>query len=264
MTGQSSLGLQQYYSSKPYHGSRTLSKTQKENHLQKSFSSLESAIEKDLIEEPSASSELFHGFLAIGTLGTNPFTADSSTPTFSISVENLTEKETEVTSSALRLINEVKVLGADNNDGSNGSSGRNSLASCGRSSQGSTIGHSGKPEEGSGSSVHGPIICPLQGYLFGTAMGMPETTVSKKEKRISLGELFEKTKIAENSGIKDKRAEKESDTSAVQLMKKILKKKMIHASSRSSTSTRGTTDSAKVYKKRPKVCFLMPKLNRKQ
>lgn len=68
--------------------------------------------------------------------------------------------------------------------------GRKSHANAGRS----TITLSGKPMEGTESSVNGPIICPLQGYLFGTSMGMPETIVPKKEKKTSLGELFKKPK----------------------------------------------------------------------
>lgn len=235
---------------------------QRENHLRKSFASLDSvgAEDDDLGEEPSAFSELFHGFLAIGTLGSDPVITDPSTPKFSISVENITEKETEVTESDLMLINEEleKVLGADGNDGSNYSSGRNSHASAGRSSHASTITLSGKPMEGTESSVNGTTVCPLQGYLFGTAVGMAETTVPKKENRTSLGELFEKTKMPEEyPGAKhdrgEKKADKESDKSAVQLMKKILKKKIIHASSRSST---GTTDSASADKKLPKVILL--------
>lgn len=266
MTGQPSLDDQQYYYPKPNYCSRPLSKTQRENNLRKSFASLEAAgaDDDDLGEESSAFSELFHGFLAIGTLGADPVITDPSTPTFSISVENITEKETEVTESELRLINEEleKVLGTDGKeDGSNDSSGRNSHVSTGRSSHGSTITLSGKPFEGTESNGNGTIICPLQGYLFGTAIGMPETT-PKKEHRTSLGELFQKTKMAEeNYGTKydrgEKRSEKESDKSAVQLMKKILKKKMIHASSRSSTATSGgTIDSVSADKKLHKVCAL--------
>lgn len=243
----------------------TLSKTQRDNHPQKSYSTLNSARDKDLGEEPSAFSELFHGFLAIGTLGTDQVIAGPSAPIYSIPVDNLADEETGVTESELRLINEelVKVLGADSNKSSG--TGRNNYANAGRSSQGSTITLSGKPMEGN-ESVNGPITCPLHGYLLGTAMGMPETTVPKKINKASLKELFQKTKIAEeNSKIKyeraEKRAVKEADRSAVKLLKTLLKKKMIHASSRSSTtSSGGTTDSATAYKKRPKVCLLMQKL----
>ncbi|KAL8106494.1 protein LAZY 1-like [Apium graveolens] len=262
--GQPSLDEQHNYYTKQSYCSRT--KLQRENHLRKSFASLDSAgaEDDDFGEEPSAFSELFHGFLAIGTLGSDSIITDPSTPKFSISVENITEKETEVTESDLMLINEEleKVLRADDNDGSNYSSGRNSHASAGRSSHASTITLSGKPMEGTESNVNGTTVCPLQGYLFGTAVGMAETAVPKKENRTSLGELFEKTKMPEEyPGAKhdrgEKKADKESDKSAVQLMKKILKKRIIHASSRSSTaSSGGTTDSASADKKLPKILHM--------
>lgn len=86
----------------------TLSKTQRESHLQKSFSRLESAGDKDLGEEPSSFSELFHGFLAIGMLGTDQVIANPSTPIYSIPVDKLTDEETGVSESGLRLINEDK------------------------------------------------------------------------------------------------------------------------------------------------------------
>lgn len=53
-------------------------------------------------ESSAALSELFHGFLAIGTLGTDPLLDDPSTPTFSISMENIAEKDTEVTENELK------------------------------------------------------------------------------------------------------------------------------------------------------------------
>ncbi|RVW40075.1 Protein LAZY 1 [Vitis vinifera] len=92
---------------------------QRDYYLRKSFAGLEAAREEeedDFEEESSAAiSELFHGFLAIGTLGSDPVVNDPSTPTFAISVENITEKETEVTENELKLINDEleKVLGAE-------------------------------------------------------------------------------------------------------------------------------------------------------
>ncbi|XP_028060363.1 LOW QUALITY PROTEIN: protein LAZY 1-like [Camellia sinensis] len=126
-----------------------------------------------------------------------------------------------------------------------------SYVSTGRSSHGSTITLSGKPLEGTETSGNGTTICPLQGYLFGSAIELPETTtVVKKEHRTSLGELFQRTKIAEENYVAksergEKRTEKETDKSAIHLMKKMLKKRMVHGSSRSSTtSTGGNVDSA--------------------
>ncbi|XP_050276162.1 protein LAZY 1-like isoform X2 [Quercus robur] len=271
--GQPSLDDQQCYPKSNY-GTKPFKQAQKDHHLRNSFTGLEAARvdDEDYEEESSAAiSELFHGFLAIGTLGTDQVIADPSTPTFAISVENITEKETEVTENDLKLINDEleKVLGAEvKDDGCNDSSGRNSHVSTGRSSHvstgrsshGSTITLSGKPIEGPETNGNGTTVCPLQGYLFGSAIELSETTtVAKKEHRTSLGELFQRSKIAEeNSGAKcerdERRTEKEADKSAINLMKKILKKKMVHASSKSSTAAGGgPLDSASAETKLQKI-----------
>lgn len=107
-------------------------------------------------------------------------------------------------------------------------------------------------------------MCPLQGYLFGSTVELQETSPgsAKKEHRPSLGELFQKTKLAEeNYGAKyEKRPDKDSDKSAVHLMKKILKKKMLHASSRNSVAASGgTVDSVSAEPKPHKVgAFVLP------
>ncbi|PQQ10159.1 uncharacterized protein Pyn_32336 [Prunus yedoensis var. nudiflora] len=230
--GQPSLDDQQCYP-KPNCGTKPFKPAQRDQHLRKSFNGLEAArAEEEYYEDESsaAASELFHGFLAIGTLG---------------SEQNITEKETEVTENELKLINDEleKVLAADSakDEICNDSSGRNSHVSNGRSSHGSTITLSGKTLEGSESNgINGTTVCPLQGYLFGSAYELSETTtVAKKEHRTSLGELFQRTKLAEEisgpkSAKEEKRAEKEAEKSAMHLMKKKLKKKMLYASSRSS------------------------------
>ncbi|ONI29928.1 hypothetical protein PRUPE_1G222800 [Prunus persica] len=245
--GQPSLDDQQCYP-KPNCGTKPFKQTQRDQHLRKSFNGLEAArAEEEYYEDESsaAASELFHGFLAIGTLGSEQVITEPSTPTLAISVENITEKETEVTENELKLINDEleKVLAADSakDEICNDSSGRNSHVSNGRSSHGSTITLSGKTLEGSESNgINGTTVCPLQGYLFGSAYELSETTtVAKKEHRTSLGELFQRTKLAEEisgpkSAKEEKRAEKEAEKSAMHLMKKKLKKKMLYASSRSS------------------------------
>lgn len=239
---------EQHYYPKSNYGTKSFSKAKRADYLRYSFASSDAAREEEdhYAEESSAAvSELFHGFLTIGTLGSDdPTITLPSTPTFSISVENITEKETEVTENDLKLINDEleKVLGAE--DGCNDSSGRNSLVSTGRSSHCSTITLSGKPFEGTEPSWNEATTCPLQGYLFGSAIELPDTTVVKKEHRTSLGELFQRTKIEEeNSASKwekgEKAADKETDRSAKHLMKKILKKKLVHASSRTSTTLTG-------------------------
>ncbi|GMP82365.1 hypothetical protein CsSME_00036702 [Camellia sinensis var. sinensis] len=69
-------------------------------------------------------------------------------------------------------------------------------------------------------------MCPLQGYLLGSAIELPET---KKEHRTSLGELFQRTKMTEENSVAkcesgEKKADKKTNKSAIPLMKKILKK----------------------------------------
>lgn len=264
LSGQPAVDDQEYHQ-KPNYGPRPLKQGPKDHHLLKSFAGLEG---EDYEEESSAAmSELFHGFLAIGTLGTEQVMTELSTPKFSISVENITENETEVTENDLKLINEEleKVLGAEvKDDGCNFSSGRNSHVSTGRSSHVSTITLTGKPIEGPDTNGNGTTVCPLQGYLFGSAIELSEkTNVAKKEYRTSLGELFQMSKMAEeNSGTKgdreERRSEKEAaDKSAMHLVKKLLKKKMLHASSRSTTeATGGTLDSASAETKLQKVHLL--------
>ncbi|KAL5760236.1 hypothetical protein ACOSP7_018736 [Xanthoceras sorbifolium] len=272
LTGQTSPDDQQIYQ-KPNYGSKQFKQGQKDHLMRKSFAGLEAArvVEEEDYEEDSSSaamSELFHGFLAIGTFGSHPNATDPSTPTFGISLENITEKETEVTENELKLINDEleKVLGAEaKEDGCNDSSGRNSHVSLGRSSHGSTITLSGKPlmEGHQDTNGNGFTVCPLQGYLFGSAIELSETTTTvannKKEHRTSLGELFQRTKAAEENpaGSKferdqEKRTDKEADKSAVHIMKKMLKKKMLHAS----RSFGGTVDSASAENKLHKILHM--------
>ncbi|GFQ06698.1 hypothetical protein PHJA_002813800 [Phtheirospermum japonicum] len=238
--GQSSLDDLHCYQKGNY-GSKPFGRAQRGNYHRNSFTSLESA-RVDHEDDPEDDiTELFHGFLAIGTLGTEQFTSNPATPTFSISVDHIAEKETEVTENELKLINDEleKVLGDDV------SSGRNSQVSAGRISYCSAITLSGKP------NIESADTCPLQSYLFGSAIGVAETAAPvRKEQRTSLGELFQKTKQAdENCATKsEKRVEKETDKSAVHVMKKMLKKRIVHASSKSSTA--GTTiDSTTAEKK---------------
>ncbi|TKY50530.1 hypothetical protein E2542_SST22034 [Spatholobus suberectus] len=261
VVGQPAVDDEHNYPKPSFGNYKHVKQTQKEHNVRKSFAGVEDDEYED--ESSGAMYELFHGFLAIGTLGSEQVVTDpSTTPTFAISVENITEKEDEVTENELKLINDEleKVLGADDE-----SCGRNSHVSNGRSSHGSIITLSGKPLEGAESNGNGSAVCPLQGYLFGSAIELSETTttVAKKEHRTSLGELFQRSKLAEESfGAKcekdDKRTtEREADKSAMHLMKKKLKKRMLHTSSRSSTSTTGgPVDSASAERRLHKILHM--------
>ncbi|GFY99947.1 hypothetical protein Acr_13g0013470 [Actinidia rufa] len=260
LSGQPSLDEQRYYLQLTS-DTKSSSKAQRDDHLQKSFASLEG---NNFNEDSSAAiSELFHGFLTIGTLGSDPVITEPSTPTFDISVENITEKETEVTENELELINDEleKLLGIEGKEDSfNDSSWRNSHVSTRRGSHGSTITPSGKPLEGTETSGNGTRIRPLQGYLFGSAIELPETTTTAKKKhRTSLGELFQMTKIEEGNLVsecqrEEKLIEKETDKSVIYFMKKKLKKRMVHASSQTATTaTGGDIDSASTVTKLHKI-----------
>lgn len=245
LSGQRSIDDQEYYQHTNY-GVKPARHGQQENRLRKSFASLEVARaeyenrqqEEFLVGEP----QLFPGFLAIGTLGSDTPLSDPSTPTFDNSVDYITEKETEMTENELRLINDEleKVLVAEaKEDSSNDSSGRSSQVSMGRSSHGSTITLSGKPilegQETNNGSTN--TVYPLQGYLFGSAIELSETTAAvKKEHRTSLGELFQRSKLTED--VHELKPEREERHTAMNLMKKKLKKKML-LPSRSSTATVG-------------------------
>ncbi|XP_043723230.1 protein LAZY 1 isoform X1 [Telopea speciosissima] len=239
------------------YGSRHVRQSQKERTIGKSYLGVE--VEDNNFEDESseAISELFHGLLTIGTLGSDPVTSDPATPTFAISVENITEKETEATENDLKLINDEleKVLGSQAKD--DGYS-----TSSARSSHVSTITLSGKQMEGTESNVNESAVCPLQGYLFGSPIELPQTTVAKKEHRTSLGELFQRSKMVDENPTgkherEEKPMEKEVEKSGIHLMK-MFKRRMLNASSKSSTAS--TPDSVSAEKK---LCKILHMFHRK-
>lgn len=224
------------------YGIKTSKQLNPDHRLRKSFTGLGSdTIEEDGYQvqgnsSSDAVSDLFHGFLAIGTLGSENGLSGPSTPTFPNPVENITERDAEVvTETELKLINDEleKVLAAEAKDDSwcNVSPGRTSHVSAGRSSHGSTITLGARES----------TVCPLQDFLFGSAIEMSETTkLANKENRTSLGELFQRSKITEDGSRPKCEAEemmmKEVDRSAVILMKEKLKK-ILHSSSLSKNNT---------------------------
>lgn len=199
---------------------------------------------------PADIPSFFEGFLAIGTLGTDAINSEPETPTFAESFEKLAEKDNELTENELRLINDEleKVLAAAEakEDGWTDSSGRNSHVSNGRISHASSITLSGKPLAIPETTGTGNLACPLQGYLLGSAVECPEkATLPKKEHRTSLAELFDRHKAEETSEAKWKQREKreeykEHDNTTMNLMKKILKKKIADGSFRSSSASAET------------------------
>ncbi|XP_039035542.1 protein LAZY 1-like isoform X2 [Hibiscus syriacus] len=221
-----------------------------------SFTEFEAkGVEDDIGDETSAViSRLFHGFLTIGTLGSEPIMSEPITPTFATPLENISEEKTEVTENHLKLINDEleKFLEAQAEEhGSNESSRRNS--------QVSTITLSGKPVQGTNSQDHGKTItCPLQGYLFGSSIDLAETRFEVKKEKASLAELFHRTKIEEESPTEkcanEEMKNKQNNKPVKHLIKKVLKK--IHASSVSSISSAKESNSAATNKKLQKVIKL--------
>lgn len=200
----------------------------------KYFSDTEAKREEDKAEEETSTviCELFHGFLTIGTLGLEPIINEPATPTFAMPLESITDSKTELTDNDLKLINYEleKFLEAETKeDCDNDSSGRNSHAS--------TITLSGKQmDEAEAECYEKILVCPLQGYLFGSSIELPETRKEVKKEKTSLEELFLRTKTTT-----EKDTEKieggnmqamKTHKSAMHLMKKMLKK--LHASSRNS------------------------------
>lgn len=153
---------------------------------------------------------LFQGLLAIGTLG-------SATPTFGAPPQKLLPDsvdsiiaEKEPSERELKAINAEleKVLVPEPGD----------MMDRLSSARPSHVSHKHLPAE----------VCPLQGYLFGSTVEMAETSESaaeKKEHRVSLGELFMKSRVVEETaGGGKKGEEKERSPAGMHLMvKKILK-----------------------------------------
>lgn len=174
-------------------------------------------------------------------------------------LESITESKSDLTENDLKLINYEleKFLEAETKEWCNESSGRSSHAS--------TITLSGKQtDEAENEDYEKILVCPLQGYLFGSSIELPETRKEVKKEKVSLEELFHRTKttndINTEKGERGERGEmqaKKTHKPAMHLMKKMLKK--LHASSKSSTPSGGgdATDSVSIKKKLYKVGLLL-------
>lgn len=158
----------------------------------------------------------------------------------------------DVTENDLKLIsNELeKFLEAEAKEGHNPPSGRNSDTN--------TIASTIEAIEGlDAEEDNQPMKFPLQEYLFGSLIELPETKIPGKKERASLGELFQVTEMqdkhSENKYGKTKNQTGSTHNSAKHLVKKVLKK--LHPSSRNSVSDK--TEVASTKKKFQKVIFLI-------
>ncbi|VVB14417.1 unnamed protein product [Arabis nemorensis] len=193
-------------------------------------------------------SDFFHGFLAIGTLGGETLLDEPATPTFGMSSEDPGKDYADVTENDLKLIsNELeKFLEAEAKEGHNQPSGRNSDTN--------TIASTIEAIEALDAEEDSqPMKFPLQEYLFGSLIELPETKIADKKERASLGDLFRKIEMQDTQP-ETKYGKKNNQTSsthksAKHLVKKVLKK--LHPSSRSSAS--GKTEVASKKKKFQKM-----------
>ncbi|XP_044466543.1 protein LAZY 1-like [Mangifera indica] len=254
LSAQSILDDQEHCS-KPSFGSRCGSRASKQPKQDSdgSISEFEAkGVEANFDEETtSVISELFDGFLAIGTLGTEKITSGPATPTFAMSMQNITEEKAEVTEYDLKLINDElgKFLETEADEGNSNESSR-------RDSYVSIVILGENPMEGANDKDYGKMtVCPLQGYLFGTSVEQPETTEVKKEKA-SLAELFHRTKIADEISTDTKSGKvemqaKKTHKSVKHFMKKMMK--TLHAIAGNPNPSNSDANSASTNKKLHKV-----------
>lgn len=188
----------------------------------------------------SNSSDFFHGFLTIGTLGSEP-----ATPTFSMAFENMIELPDEVTEDHLKLINYEleKFLETE------------TKVDCCDQSPGRT--NASKHTEGTEDENDGKTLtCPLQGYLFGSTIELPDKMIDNRKEKSSCVEVYQGIITAKESfkvNIEKKEMlVKQSNKSALSFVKKMLKK-LCTSSHCSSTYDSGGSYSTK--KKLHKVSF---------
>ncbi|PNY07606.1 hypothetical protein L195_g004107 [Trifolium pratense] len=203
--------------------------------------------EEDKSQETSTViSELFEGFLTIGTLGAEAVTNEPATPTFATPLENI-PKDADVTETELKFISyELEKFLETEEESFYESSGRNSRLS--------NITLSGKQTDGSEAEDCGnKDACPLQGYLLGSSFEIRDKVEVKKE-RASLAELFQRTKITNEdyieTGVKETQV-KQAHKSPMHIMKKMLK--MVHSSSKSCKTSGNIVESTTSNTKLSKV-----------
>ncbi|CAL0323285.1 unnamed protein product [Lupinus luteus] len=210
---------------------------------QESYSGFDYSIEEHTPQEETHAviSEIFKGFLTIGTLGAETVTNEPGTPTFSMPLENM---HAEVTENELKLISHEleKFLVAEKEESYYESSRRNSYVSIVTLSDEKLIDGSEAEDYGNRS------LCPLQGYLLGSSVELKEKREVRKE-RVSLAELFNRTKTI--TATRDSIEMKKTHKSAIQIMKKMLKK--VNGSSKSTNISGDDAVSSSTNKKLQKV-----------
>ncbi|CAO2831248.1 unnamed protein product [Amaranthus hypochondriacus] len=139
------------------------------------------------------SSEIFPGFLTIGTLSVEPI-SEPPTPTFDFPQEVTNEGVMTDMKYDLKLINEEleKFLKVEaENEGSTESSRKNSQAS--------TITLGDEVNDLSDYNSVDKQVYPLQGYLLGSSTELSETKPKEKKGKTSLYALFKKSTMKDRS-----------------------------------------------------------------
>lgn len=221
LSAQTSLDDQDPYT-KPNYGCRDgfTSMKQPKQEEENYYSQFEGSNEE---EASAVISELFHGFLTIGTLGSDAGINEPETPTFATPLENITDGRIKVTEDHLKLINYEleKFLEAESKEeGSDESSARNSNVS--------TITLGGKQmEKPEAEDYWKTTVCPLQGYLFGSSIELPDAKTELRKEKASLGELFHRTKvtaeICTEKHASEEIPDKHKHKSTMRFVKKIIK-----------------------------------------
>ncbi|GMP29706.1 hypothetical protein CsSME_00004693 [Camellia sinensis var. sinensis] len=256
LSTQPSLYEQECYT-KPTFSS--VNSRQSQGGYQKSSSELKTKSVEEVYEEKSSItiSMPFDGFLMIGTLGSEPIITEPPTPTFPMPVEKITEKETEVTENELKLINDEleKFLEAEAKEVGDALSERSSHVSI--------ITICGKQIEGEDTEEDGDmVVCPLQGYLFGSPIEVPETSTELKKERTTLGQLFKRTDMMyDNSTDKCEKGENHAKrTYATCFIKKMLKRLQFCSTGQAaSAASSAAADAVSTKRKLPKVLRMLHK-----
>ncbi|KAL8097593.1 protein LAZY 1-like [Apium graveolens] len=186
--------------------------------------------------------DFFHGFLTVGTLGSESRVAEPATPKFAISYQNANEKEIEVTETELKIMNDKleKFLEAEWADDVDYDSSK-------RSSFVSTITLSNYQIDGNDVEENkNMVICPLQEYLFNSSTECLETGEEMKREKGSLEEQEEVGMPFKGKG-------------AMKFMKKILKKIQLSSRSSKASASDQATTTCSTKRKFPKALRLLSK-----
>lgn len=249
--------------SKPKQGTQSLSTQpslyEQEYYPKPTFSCEESPIELktkrlEAVSEEEWSTMItapFDGFLMIGTLGLEQILTEPSTPTFPKPLEKITEENAEVTENELKFINDEleKFLEAEAKEVGDEPSERSSYVSiitiCGKQIEG--VDNEEYEDNGE---------CPLQEYLFGSSIELPEPNMQVEKERTSLGQPFKMNNIAHDHSTSkcEKIKNHARGTYAMRFIRKMLKKLHSSPPPRSCTGTGGATaDPPSTKRKLPKV-----------